>query len=116
MRVSRLMPFSRSQNSSTAKKSAFIDSHIAASGEQKSRQNFVSDFRAARCSFSFTFYGRIGESLEWRQDAKASLSVRGASCHHLDAPSIGEIRQGQRPVLISAWANGPGPRRMQTQG
>src|SRR2546422_10182361 len=39
-RTSRLMPFSRSQNSKTAKKSAFIQlERRTPSGEQKSRQN-----------------------------------------------------------------------------
>jgi len=29
---------------------------------------------------------------------------------------IGEIGQGQRPVIIPAWANGPGPRRLRRSG
>src|SRR5438128_10826629 len=44
-RRSRLMPFSRSQNSNTAKKSAFIVNLTSPCGEQKSRM-IISDFVA----------------------------------------------------------------------
>src|SRR5213078_12907 len=46
-RTSLLMPFSRSQYSSIAKNSAFIHtSQVFPRGEQKSRQNLISDFGA----------------------------------------------------------------------
>ena len=54
-RTSRLMPFSRSQNSNTAKKSAFIIVSISPSGNKKVGRTWLSDLRA-ESEFSKTIF------------------------------------------------------------
>src|SRR5689334_24914788 len=76
-RTSLLMPFSRSQNSKTAKKSAFISTHIRLTrGTKKSEVNL----RLARAGgpADFTFCAENRHRVKASQDAKSQIGR--ASC------------------------------------
>src|SRR5262245_46998858 len=72
MRTSLEMPFSRSQNSITAKKSEFITASATAPsprGEQKSRKNQFSDLHMLAFQQNFTSVGTIGAQAKSSQDS-----------------------------------------------